>query len=65
MTKAMWFAIVAAVVTFGAGVREWEYHQGHRFRPGPSGSIAAIGLAVGVLAVVVAYIAHELAARDR
>jgi len=65
MSKAMWFSIGGAVAALSVGWREWDYHQAHRYRPGPSGLIAVLGFAVVVIGVAVAYIAHELAERDR
>jgi hypothetical protein len=65
MSNAFGAAVVAAVAALAVGVREWDYHQSHSYRPGPSGLIAVLGFAVFALALAVVYIAHTLIQRDR
>lgn len=58
---AFWSALLAGVVSFAVGAHEWSYNNAHRYAPGVSGYVAALGVAgvalsFGVCALlVVAY----------
>lgn len=51
--------VAAVVVAAGVGLNEWDYRQDNPNRPGVSGLLIALSVAVGGLGVAAALLARE------
>lgn len=59
MRQAAWASMIAVALGGIVGLREWSYHHGHRYAPGSSGDLFALGVAVVLIGAALAVFAFQ------
>lgn len=57
--RATWASVLAVAIGAIVALREWSYHEAHRYAPGSSGDLFAVAVAVVLIGAAVASYLHQ------